>query len=1156
MSAPESGKSVRWVRLTLAGFGAYEQPTTFDFPEGPAVWIAPNESGKSTLAHGIAAVLFGLPGVTDPSRFGAGRFRSFAHPDAFFGELEWREGETRVTLHRRFDTHRVTWTDDRNGQRTVIFEGEHNPQARSSAGSAFARLLRERLGISDLDLFLETFCLAQPLTHGESLSHELQHLISGSRATRVDEVLGRLFARLKDLTKTTGDLGVVRPGASKAVNQTKDGRLEQAVQRLARLRQDFEDGRNQLDDLNAQNEELEASAARRQELVRSIDERTGRLDVLRRWLDTNDDRRRRRERVEQLETAGRESSALAKERADLELRLRSEFSAFAQAPADLGARLETLERAAEARERGRQDRTERAAERTRLGLDAIAAEARLQSEFGEVRGRADLAELRARLEEATARSAARSERLVEAEREIESMRARLSSVESTGHRCEELRSAAHAIAEDLQRVRQIEARRLEIESATEGERFLESEGRLDLLREKHELEQAQRETGGRLRETRAELAAAEERSARPAGASQRSASRTGFAAIPIWVGLLVAALAGAVVYFAADGNLALGLVAAAVALGLFASARAIAIRAGAGAAPIEGPALSAPDGEQGNGLFAVEALRSQMEKLRAEEKRIAARMDSLRQSLGPFHEMTATELATFEERWRLLAEETQRLSSERDQRLRSRLGLVAISEWEDVPVERLPAVARDLVAPGVVSRLSPDTEAPSTLGQMASWLETLDPSAWDRWREDENTAAELRRKLESLDQEAGRLRVDEDGADSVERLRERYLPFTLASDPAKIAELQEAAASVERQLQASRLQLAALPDPSAEDAASVAEERIESEAWEALQAVWPCARPAEPVAEWARKQRALEQPAREARQRLEEKTGSAERLLRSLGLETEAQRAAQETEERAALGAVMLELSGLEDREPLLAGARDLTDPLERAQRLHDLAMREQQSLDQEKKARETEEENTRRILRSRASLEGARPANLAHVELEIASGEAEVARLRREIEGVRLAHRWVGEAAHEYQAEYRGELEAKITESFQKLTGATGANGRSVEIAADFGLSLRRANGAPLAMEQLSQGARDQLVLAVRLALADLLAGAVPLPLVFDDPFVHFDSTRRARLRSSLQSLSRDRQWILLSHDDDFASWGQPLAIEQSAGIRSARLV
>jgi len=1147
MKAP----SLRWVRLTLAGFGAYEQPTTFDFPEGPAVWIAPNESGKSTLAHGIAAVLFGLPGVTDPTRFGAGRFRSFGHPDAFFGELEWREGETGVTLHRRFDTHRVTWTDERNGQRTVVFEGEHNPQARSSAGSAFARLLRERLGISDLDLFLETFCLAQPLTHGESLSHELQHLISGSRATRVDEVLGRLFARLKERTKATGDLGVARPGTSKAVNQTKDGLLEQAVQRFARLRQDFEEGRNQLDGLNAQNEELEASAARRQELVRSIEERTGRLEVLRRWLDTNDDRRRRRERVERSETAGRESSALAKERAELELRLRTEFPAFAQAPADLGARLETLERAAEARERGKHDRMERAAERRRLGLDANAAEARLQNEFGDVRGRSDLAELRARLEEATARSAARRERRVEAEREIESMRARLSSVESTGHRCEELRSAAHAITEDLQRLRQIEARRLEIESATEGERFLESEGRLELLREKHQLEQSQRETGGRLRETRAELAAAEERSVRPSVSTRSSASGGGFAAIPIWVGLLVAALAGAVVYFAADGNFALGLSAAGVAIALFVGARAIADRAGArGAVRTETSAQTAPDGEQGNALLAVEALRSQMEKLRAEEKRLAVRMDSLRQSLGPFREMTATELATFEERWRLLAEETQRLSSERDQRLRSRLGLVAVSDWEEVLVERLPAVARDLVAPGVVSRLSPDTDPPATLGEMAAWLESLDPSSWDRWREDESAAEELRHKLESLDDEARRLRVEEDGADSVERLRERYLPFTLASDPARVIELQGEAAAVERQLQTSRLQLAALPDPSAEDAASVAEERLESEAWEAVRAVWPCDRPAEPLEEWARAQRGLEQPAREARQRLEEKTTSTERLLRSLGLETEAQRAAQEIEERAALGAVVLELSGLEEREPLLAGARDLTDPLERAQRLHDLAMREQQSLDAEKKARETEEENTRRILRSRASLEGARPANLAHVELEIASGEAELARLRREIEGVRLAHRWVAEAAHEYQAEYRGELEAKITESFQKLTGTTG---RSVEIAADFGLSLRRSNGAPLAMEQLSQGARDQLVLAVRLALADLLAGAVPLPLVFDDPFVHFDSTRRVRLRSSLQSLSRDRQWILLSYDDDFATWGRPLAVERSAGVRSA---
>ena len=81
--------------------------------------------------------------------------------------------------------------------------------------------------------------------------------------------------------------------------------------------------------------------------------------------------------------------------------------------------------------------------------------------------------------------------------------------------------------------------------------------------------------------------------------------------------------------------------------------------------------------------------------------------------------------------------------------------------------------------------------------------------------------------------------------------------------------------------------------------------------------------------------------------------------------------------------------------------------------------------------------------------------------------------------------------------------------------------------------------------------GARDQLHLAVRLAVADLLLGTVPLPLFLDDPFVHFDFERQEHLRAALDRLAGSRQWVLLTHRADLATWGAPVEV---VAVRSVR--
>ena len=81
--------------------------------------------------------------------------------------------------------------------------------------------------------------------------------------------------------------------------------------------------------------------------------------------------------------------------------------------------------------------------------------------------------------------------------------------------------------------------------------------------------------------------------------------------------------------------------------------------------------------------------------------------------------------------------------------------------------------------------------------------------------------------------------------------------------------------------------------------------------------------------------------------------------------------------------------------------------------------------------------------------------------------------------------------------------------------------------------------------MEYLSKGGRDQLYLALRFAVADLLAEEVKLPLIFDDSFTSTDANRKDNIRRILQQQAIERQFIIMAHEDAYSNWGQPVEIK-----------
>jgi uncharacterized protein YhaN len=119
------------------------------------------------------------------------------------------------------------------------------------------------------------------------------------------------------------------------------------------------------------------------------------------------------------------------------------------------------------------------------------------------------------------------------------------------------------------------------------------------------------------------------------------------------------------------------------------------------------------------------------------------------------------------------------------------------------------------------------------------------------------------------------------------------------------------------------------------------------------------------------------------------------------------------------------------------------------------------------------------------------------------------------------------------YQEASQGPLMNRSGELFQEMT-----EGRFLRLetgwndAGDPYLLARSAAGASLGLEALSEGTRDQLYLALRLAaLEQHLESHESLPLILDDLFITFDDQRSAALLKVLARFAERTQILLFTH-------------------------
>jgi uncharacterized protein YhaN len=104
--------------------------------------------------------------------------------------------------------------------------------------------------------------------------------------------------------------------------------------------------------------------------------------------------------------------------------------------------------------------------------------------------------------------------------------------------------------------------------------------------------------------------------------------------------------------------------------------------------------------------------------------------------------------------------------------------------------------------------------------------------------------------------------------------------------------------------------------------------------------------------------------------------------------------------------------------------------------------------------------------------------------------------------------------------------------------------------------LLVRRSNGEVRAVHELSDGVRDQLYLALRLAGLEYQLGelAEPLPVVLDDLLVNFDDDRSAAALEVLSELGERTQVLLFTHHEGVVAAAEAvLAAERYSVVRLA---
>lgn len=1142
MSAPAAGRLV-YERLRLQGFGLHRD-LNVSFPDGLAVWSAPNERGKTSAVLGLAATLWGMPHRSDPSLPGWARYRSW-HGGPHRGALTLRCGDgRRYTVEREFEAHRVRVSrHDADGD-TLLLDTLHNPAARLGV-SPFETWLRSTLGVVDGELVLATAVLAQGDLGGDPhrVGNDVQRLLSGAGAGGAQAALERLAEALRERTRALRALDL------DLADLRQPRRLELLEAEAEALRQRAEAGRAAADGLQAARLALAEAEAEHGRAAAEAERARSAARARRSWLAARSEARHAAERLRSHRLALARAAELQAEQASAAAALAAACSGRGLPPPDAEADLRALQvaqtalttaqrREAESAEAlaahqaspvGAADDAPAAAQRTQsatrdwspIGRPAAPAVARLRRAAATLVRRAQAASsLRDRL-----RSDAAALAEVAVFDDLEP--AVLDLVSSFGQRERVL----------VERVQAARSRRDDLLERVERHRAAFADVRHLTLQQVQALE-ALDEALERRRDPRPWRLAAAGAAALVAGLG-----------VPPLLAMLGWTLPG-VAWLAAGAGAVLG---ASVPIGDgTAGARRAAAEAG----------LEGDDDELRQRLRQRAAFDAQYDQVQAD----AAALESAEAHLAE-HETEGraflrevdpvlralSEGADVDEAYRTWSRLTPLVQAGRTELAALLVDLVDGDErldperFEATPIGPDDGAVTELAGlaqfQGVVDREA----GPVTIGDLVVWLERLSDATWALWEAD---AAR-----HDADLSAGEQR--QAGAQAA---RERHRAWGEALAAAADAANQErvrAEVALERALAALRrwwpATVSAAPVEAGGGDLLIGEEDLRGAGRHD-----GTASPAEtggPHPDVAVLSVAVAS-ARAAQARLVEAERDLQAHLRSWEVsDVEALRALTPGSEMA-LESALAGWRALVERHPDLPPAR--LDPAEDEatsrpgaiapeggaaalpapahDRLEAAFARVEAGAEAAAGREQAAHQTLLAAQRRLAASEGAEVVNVAALLEASQERAAQAAAVRAEVAALALAHAELKASMRAFASSHRDRLEARASEV---LAAVSARPGRRVRLDDDFAASLLEPAGDTALPVQLSQGTRDQLALALRLAVVDLVAQEVPLPLVLDDPFVHWDEERLARARAMVSALARERQVLLLTHRGALAAWG-----------------
>lgn len=1112
-------KEVRFRKLALSGFGPYRDRVEVELSDGINTFIARNECGKSSLVMGLIAMIFGLPSKTNPSDFGHARFRNWDSPQRFEGELQFEADGTLYRLSRSFDTHEISLSRLEDGRHVNLVSGEDNPLARKR-NAPYEKWLKEVFGMTSRDLFESTFCVTQPLPEtrrsdksdkpeGRQLDKHVQELLSGAGAGFA-QALKSLVDQLKKETRTTGDRGVTPR------NQQDPRRLEALVSRITEMRSQIESGRDTVDSLEAVRKRQRSVESELETARAELASKEAIQNAWSEWRRLGAEYRQAVKEQSRTEEALQQAQKLASEIEGESAELKELYPELEDAPGDIEESLaslislrENLGGIASAlseiqsllygdRARHEELKAELADLRNwgELGSSPEAEVRNTRRIAGDlVRSWSDFqANLSAVLEcdflltgELRIINEASGDEL----RALESYSATLARLERDKVEAERRWTAIDEQVKSFEKARQeFQTRYSDIASfSTDVSETLAR--KLDLVRKERILRESLAECRRKLEippQIRAAtgLAAAVLSLVLAWSAWGRSAGVSGS-----WLSVGAAVLLGALGYFLSG--------------------------------PLYSRIRSKARLEAENAARCLAACRSDMAALdtalgdlasndEATLGALHARARQRDEDARALHEEEAA-LPGEEERTKAL-ETLERASQEHGAfvELASKFSMrftdidLAYSEWEAVTARRRNAL--ELARAFAHSAFGCEPEA-------APYANPYSPDVSDIWREaarflkvaapgqDIITIAQLVAFLESCDAAWWEGTAGE-AARYEEICRDlRDLETTMATRQEQLQSHEGRRAGLEESCRQLSAPLDAVLRASGGD-------------------------PEQARRRWADK--------RSRTERISKKHASLDTLFRQQNVNSVAELRERKVSADNNAAQSLSAWKRLIDSNPGLPETHEAED----TQRLETRWRFLEEGVSRLRERVKTLEDERFEARKELSRLEGQSPMNIAQAELVLAGLEKEREDSELLADALTEACKELGAAIADFQASHRKRLEEAATEHFRRITGI---HGRSVVIDDEFRVSLND-NGVPCDLAQLSKGAQDQLYIALRLAIADLLALDVGLPLVFDDPFASCDSARLANLGQTLRNIGSRRQILVLSHIKDLSAWGSPMRL------------